>query len=253
MKYSLRDLIYIVRQFGLDPIRMAYGLKMSPRFMKDLMSFKRHGGRVDLILPALHDLHDNGGTAKGHYFWQDLICAQWVAADNPVDHFDIGSRLDGFIAHVASFREVLQLDIRPNKVTIPNVKFLQGDAQDNLREFANSFDSVSCLHSVEHFGLGRYGDTLQIDGHKIGMINIASCVKRGGYLYLSFPIGESSVQFNSQRVIDPKLPIELLSNFELLDFVLIPWVNPPVYGTHPLDTDLKIKGNAGLYKFRRIN
>jgi len=114
---------------------MANGLMMMPRFLKDLASFKKHGGKIDLILPALHDLRDTGGMAKGHYFWQDLICAQWIAADKPVDHFDIGSRLDGFIAHLASFRQVLQLDIRPNQNSIPNVKFLQGDAQDNLHEF----------------------------------------------------------------------------------------------------------------------
>ena len=31
-------------------------------------------------------------------------------------HVDIGSRLDGFVAHVASFREIEVLDIRPLKV-----------------------------------------------------------------------------------------------------------------------------------------
>lgn len=232
---------------------MVNGFMMMPRFLRDLAYFKGQGGKIDLVLPALHDLHDTGGMAKGHYFWQDLICAQWIAAENPIDHFDIGSRLDGFIAHLASFRQVWQLDIRPNKTIIPNVNFLQGDAQDNLLPFSNTFDSVSCLHSVEHFGLGRYGDTLQIDGHEIGVKNIASCVKVNGHLYLSFPIGEPSTQFNSQRIIDPNLPIELLSNFELIDFVVIPWVDPPVYGTRPQDVEIGDEGNAGLYKFRRIN
>ena len=253
MKVFLRKLIYITRQFGLDPIHFMNSLRMFPKYFADVKIFKSRGGYVNSFLPALHDRNDSGGTAKGHYFWQDLICAQWVAQENPNQHFDVGSRLDGFIAHLASVRQVYQLDIRPNRVSIPNVQFLLGDAQQNLTNFKNKFDSVSSLHSIEHFGLGRYGDEIQSDGHVRGMINISECVKVKGYLYISFPIGKERVEFNSQRVLDAEFPIKILHNFELIEFVLIPWTEPPIFGTSPYDFDSTHFGFAGLYKFKRLN
>lgn len=32
---------------------------------------------------------------------------------SPQRHLDVGSRIDGFVAHVASFREIEVIDIRP--------------------------------------------------------------------------------------------------------------------------------------------
>jgi hypothetical protein len=64
-------------------------------------------------------------------------------------------------------------------------------------------DSISCLHAIEHFGLGRYGDNIDPNGHIKGFNNILDMLKAGGMLYISFPIGEkNSVQFNSQRIFE---------------------------------------------------
>jgi hypothetical protein len=62
-------------------------------------------------------------------------------------------------------------------------------------------DSVSCLHAIEHFGLGRYGDPLDPNGHLKGYNNIIRMLKPGGTLYISFPIGKTNeVHFNAHRV-----------------------------------------------------
>ena len=67
--------------------------------------------------------------------------------------------------------------------------------------YSNHFESISCLHTIEHFGLGRYGDPIMIDGFDIGFVNIVSMLKKGGILYLSTPISSRSyVEFNSNRV-----------------------------------------------------
>lgn len=251
--FKIRQFLNLTRQFGIDPVSLMRGLGGVPRYLKQLFSFilliKRFNIRVS---PALLDFRTNSGSSDGHYFWQDLLCAQWIFQVNPSKHFDIGSRIDGYIAHLLSFREVTLLDIRPNSLEIPNLKIVIGDAQEGLEEFSNLFDSVSSLHSIEHFGLGRYGDKLQVDGHESGLINIASCVKVGGLLYVSFPIGASKVEFNSQRIIDPLWPLKILNNFELLEFVLIPWKGQPTIGVHPNEVDKRKTGQAGLYKFRRL-
>ena len=59
----------------------------------------------------LQDYSDNAGQNKGHYFHQDLLVAKMIYDTKPRRHIDIGSRLDGFVAHVASFREIEVFDI----------------------------------------------------------------------------------------------------------------------------------------------
>jgi hypothetical protein len=120
-----------------------------------------------------------------------------------------------------------------------------------LSEVVGKFSSVSSLHSIEHFGLGRYGDSLDPLGHEKGILAISECVGAGGSLIVSFPIGTSSVEFNEQRIIDPSWPVQTLENFELYNFVLIPWKGLPSLTINPQEVDKSKTGQAGLYWFRR--
>jgi hypothetical protein len=201
----------------------------------------------------LLDFRDEAGSANGHYFWQDLIAAKLIHSRNPNRHVDIGSRIDGFIAHLLSFRSVETIDVRPIKTGIPQLNALVGNAQENLVEKHGEFPSVSSLHSIEHFGLGRYGDPVDPSGHERGLINISNLVQIGGYLYISFPIGKPTTQFNAQRIIHPEWPIEVLKDFILDEFILIPWRDEPVYELRPSEVDLSVNGQCGLYIFKRVN
>jgi hypothetical protein len=120
-----------------------------------------------------------------------------------VRHIDIGSRLDGFIAHVASFRSIEVFDLRPLKTEIPNIIFRQADLMQFNSELLECCDSLSSLHVIEHFGLGRYGDPVDLFGHQKGFFNLTKMVKPGGTFYLSFPVGRSRVEYNSCRIFDP--------------------------------------------------
>ena len=64
--------------------------------------------------PCLTDRFEESGAARGHYFHQDLLVAQRIFDSAPARHVDMGSRIDGFVAHVASFREPEQRDLREN-------------------------------------------------------------------------------------------------------------------------------------------
>ena len=254
-----RAILNVFRQFGIDPVLMFRGIGSVARYVGDLRKFKsaalRQGyvGKIISVSPALLDFAENAGSADGHYFWQDLYCAQWITTRNPKSHLDIGSRIDGFVAHLLTGREVTVMDIRNIESNIPNLKFVQADLQSASSKPGTSYDSVSSLHSIEHFGLGRYGDPLDIEGHKKGLINISKLVNSSGYLYISFPIGAPAIQFNQQRIIHPTWPIEILKDFNLERFILIPWRGSPVLDTRPPDVDITIQGQAGLYEFRRIN
>lgn len=250
----MRRLLSFCREFGFDPLKFMRALSNLPKFISQALSWKFSNLSQKMHLsPSLNDFQAASGSADGHYFWQDLICAKWIFDSRPKAHFDIGSRVDGFIAHLLAFMPVNQLDIRPVKSDIPNLNFLVGDAQKSLQNFYSKFESVSSLHSIEHFGLGRYGDCLDSKGHVLGLHEVSMCTQIGGILYVSFPIGEPRVEFNSQRVIHPNWPVEMLTSFKLDEFVLIPWKGAPIYGLAPADVETKIRGQAGLYRFIRVS
>lgn len=162
-------------------------------------------------MPCLHDRYEEGGTTKSEYFWQDLMVARWIHAARPEKHVDVGSRVDGFVAHVASFREIEVFDVRPITTDIPGVVFRQADlmqtsvAPNSAGGGGGEYcDSLSCLHALEHFGLGRYGDPIDPKGHEKGIANMVALLKPGGTFYLSTPIGRERVEFNAHRVFDPR-------------------------------------------------
>ena len=175
--------------------------------MRDLRQFRQdYSGRMGLM-PCFHDRYEEGGITHSEYFWQDLLVARWIYETQPLRHVDVGSRVDGFIAHIASFREIEVFDVRPISTQIPGVVFKQMDFMqtDSLFSTEEGYcDSLSCLHAIEHFGLGRYGDPIDSRGYKRGIANMAKLIKPGGRFYLSTPIGQERVEFNSHWVFDPR-------------------------------------------------
>jgi hypothetical protein len=148
---------------------------------------------------------DEQSGGLGGYFFQDLTVARWIFDAAPARHVDVGSRIDGFIGHLAVFREVEVLDIRPQSALVSNVKFHRLDLMQALPDaWIESTDSLSCLHTIEHFGLGRYGDTLDPHGHLKGLAQLMLMVKKGGMFYLSTQIGDERIVFNAHRVFAPE-------------------------------------------------
>jgi hypothetical protein len=151
--------------------------------------------------PCLGDRYQEGGIASGHYFHQDLYVAQRIFDHQPERHVDVGSRVDGLVAHVAAFRPLEVLDIRPVDQTVRNITFRQRDIMETDPAWDAATDSLSCLHALEHFGLGRYGDPLDYYGYRKGWNNLVQMVKPGGRFYFSVPIGERQrIEFDAHRV-----------------------------------------------------
>lgn len=195
---------------GLNPLKMIRAVAGLPAYFSDLLAIRKELKKISIedrfelnLFPCLVDRFDSGGTAKGHYFHQDLLVARKIYKNNPEKHIDIGSRIDGFVAHIATFRQITVLDIREIDATIENIEFVAADLMGAVDEkLVNSCDSLSCLHAIEHFGLGRYGDKVDINGHVRGLDNLYKVLKAEGTLYLSFPIGKSRIEFNAHRVFD---------------------------------------------------
>jgi len=228
MNFYVKHIGKILISFGINPLSMFLSIKNLPRYFKDMLVFKKKTrGYKDFPfafpLPQLADLYDNSGIMSGHYFHQDLLVAKRIFKHNPDKHIDIGSRTDGFVAHIASFREIEVFDIRKNDNKIGNIIFRQADLMQLQPELFNYCDSISSLHAIEHFGLGRYGDSIDPLGHLKALDSIYKILKQGGRFYFSVPIGPQRIEFNGHRVFALRYLFDLLNekytieNFSYVD------------------------------------
>lgn len=211
---------------GLQPLRTAGALRNLPWFFRQLKQFRAADPYPDFpitnLLPCLFDRNDQSGALEPHYFHQDLLVAQKIFTNNPKRHIDVGSRIDGFVAHVASFRTIEMIDIRPQSALATNISFIQADLMEVDPNMEQCTDSLSCLHAIEHFGLGRYGDPLQPDGHLIAFSNLHKMLRPSGKLYFSTPAGHQRIEFNAHRVFSLEYLCQMFQNrFQVDSFSLV--------------------------------
>lgn len=210
MTSMLKRWHWILRmQFGIDLIKCIKGLGALPGFIHDAIRYRRLGGTIDAFIPCLHDKNVEGGDGRSEYFWQDLFVARQIFARKPVRHLDVGSRVDGFVAHVASYRQIEIVDVRPLDIVDENIRCHCCDLTKLSAGELQPADSVSCLHALEHFGLGRYGDALSPTGDSAGIRSLAALVAVNGLLYLSLPVGRPRTIFNANRIADPRRIVDM--------------------------------------------
>lgn len=192
-----------LRILGIDPKRTISAGRNLRRYFSARKEFRKLAGGeypCGKNFPVIDEWNDSSGSL-GAYFFQDRMIARWIYEACPEKHYDVGSRLDGFVGSLSVFREVDVIDIRPQPVSVPNVTFHQMDLMEELpNEWVGKAVSLSCLHTIEHFGLGRYGDPIDPDGHLKGLAQLKRMVAPGGLFYLSTPIGPQRIEFNAHRV-----------------------------------------------------
>jgi len=227
-KFNSHQIIRLFYQtltsFGVDFRKMFQFLRGIPAYIRDYIVFIQQSRsssvhfKIGAPLPCLTDRFAQSGIICGHYFYQDLHVARRIHENKPKLHVDVGSRIDGFVAHVASFRPIEVIDIRPLKLNIQNIQFIQADLMKvGDGSLVNYCDSLSCLHALEHFGLGRYGDTVAYNGHLAGLRNLSLMLKPGGKFYLSVPIGPQRVEFNAHRIFSVEYILALIEGQFKLD------------------------------------
>lgn len=135
----------------------------------------------------------------------------------------------------------------------PNIKFLQANLMLRKPEQFGIADSISCLYALGHFGLGRYGDPIDPQGHRKGFNNIVYMLKPGGRFYVSFPIGKKTeVHFNAHRVFHPYEVLKwaaecnglALERFDYADDSGILHLDVEL-----LDSNLNVNYGCGIYIF----
>ncbi|GJP64350.1 hypothetical protein CLOP_g21356 [Closterium sp. NIES-67] len=99
-----------------------------------------------------------------------------------------------------------------------------------------TFDVAVSYSSLEHDGLGRYGDPLNPDGDMHRMAKIRGLLNPGGLFLLGVPVGNDTLVFNAHRVYGPiRMPL-LLKGWQMLD----------VFGVSSLEAAYRENLNAVL-------
>lgn len=248
MKKQLYPVHKILTMIGINAQQFVHSLRGLPLFWKDYRTLSKQqsdGQHIPFgkMFPCLGDRFESSGVASGHYFHQDLLVAQKIYENKPELHVDIGSRVDGFVAHVATFREIEVFDVRHLTTEWGNIKFRQQNFMASDNPYTDYCDSISSLHAIEHFGLGRYGDPIDVDGHLRGLENIYKMLKRGGKFYLSVPIGDLRIEFNGHRVFSINYMLNLIGSKYKID--TFSYVNDQ--GRLVKDVPLSEEGIAGNF------
>ena len=252
----MKDIIKGIWRF-IQPVKI-YGFKYPAKiwgaylkFIREWKQYKKLGGTPSFryIRPALYFKREDTQTGGGQYFYQDIWALKKLSELKPVMHYDIGSRFDGFTGQATAICSVTCIDIRPPAFSLPGFHFLKGDILKLPLE-NDTLQTLSCLHTIEHIGLGRYGDTINPNGFNEALIELQRVVQPGGYLILSMPIGKDRIEFNAQRILDPLSCIGKLKNMQLVEFSVINDKDQFIENADP-GSYTGADCSCGLYLFRK--
>lgn len=198
--------------------------RLNTKFKKDLSEYKRlynaaHSKALEYKLYP--QLHDNTASTEfdTHYTYQGPWVMRQLVKGQPRKHIDVGSWTP-YIGFFAALQPTVFIDIRPAVFDIPDVTSMEGSVLQ-LPFRSRSVESLSCLHVIEHIGLGRYGDPLDIDGTEKAIKELMRVIKPGGSLYVSLPVGKEMTFFNAHRVTAPARVQKLFHELVLVDFSFI--------------------------------
>jgi hypothetical protein len=217
----------IARAAGFYPGDLLRTCRGIPRFISDWRRYQKLNLRKSMtataseMFPILTEINKDCAFNFGHYFSQDLWFARKIYTRNPKRHVDIGSRIDGFVAHLLVFMNVEVIDIRPMTSAVDRLTFVQDDATTLSQYQDDSIESLSCLHAAEHFGLGRYSDPVDPDAVFRLMKSLCRVLSPGGRLYFSVPVGRERVEFNAHRVFSVRTILQEFNRLRLTSFALI--------------------------------
>lgn len=114
---------------------------------------------------------------------------------------DIGCQMGHFPAMqlVAGIERCTVFEVRPTEANDPRVEVRVQDLT-YAQDLESEFDLVTCLSTIEHIGLGRYGDPIDPWGDIKMAANLSRLLCPGGIILLSFPVGRGTVVYNMHRI-----------------------------------------------------
>jgi SAM-dependent methyltransferase len=235
----------------VNALLAAFGLRLSsrPRFSARFRT--RYAAQLAQVRSAgtgfaviEEPLDEAGDHPLRYYDAECAFAAQHLAEHAPRTILDVGSYrmfVSGLVAHM----DVTTLDVRDRPPATPREHVITGDAKA-LDIADGAFDAVTTLGSVEHFGLGRYGDDLDLDGDRKAVREMTRVLRPGGFLILTTTItnGEPVLAFNSHRIYTRERLHALLDGLQTHEEAVY---NHATARVGPLDSATSIRGIWDVY------
>jgi SAM-dependent methyltransferase len=198
------------------------------RYLADYRRFKKLSGLAGRFPVQWRNrkvcLKDRGSASfDRHYVYHTAWAARVLSRIRPVRHVDFSSSLY-FASIVSAFIPVEFYDFNTPSLELANLKIDKADLF-NLPFDSAALPSISCMHVIEHIGLGRYGDTLDPAGDEKAVQEIVRVLAPGGTFLLVVPVGASRIAFNGHRIYAAEQVIALCKGLYLVETALVP--DPP--------------------------
>jgi hypothetical protein len=165
--------------------------------------------------------NDRTGTTgfDRHYVYHTAWAARQLAQLRPIEHVDISSSMF-FVGIASAIVPMRHFDYRPPVFSMSQVECGAGDLMQ-LPFADESVPSLSCMHVVEHVGLGRYGDPLDPCGDIKACQELSRVLQVGGSLLFVVPVGRPRVCFNAHRIYSVEMVRSLFPTLKLAEWALL--------------------------------
>lgn len=172
--------------------------------------------------PDGFEVHSSGFFAEQGNHPVDFTDGECAFAVEELKKFSPGRILDigsyrHFLIGLSVAYDVLCVDVRPKQI-VPGEKRIVLDVRD-LSSQLKDVDTVISLCTLEHIGLGRYGDEFDIDGDKKAFTEIKKVLKSGGHFIFTVPVtnGVPVVHFNAHRIYSYQMIQDLCAGLEVVE------------------------------------
>jgi len=223
MIYKKTNLVFKWFDPIIDLRKLFFSIPNYLLFFIDLMNFIKinngHSIKIQNIYPCIHDKKLFTDFDR-HYIYHPAWAARILSKKKPNIHVDISSSLH-FCSIVSAFIPTKFYDFRPANIFLSNLSSEHADIT-NLPFESNCIQSLSCMHTVEHIGLGRYGDHLDPDGDIKAINELKRVLSPMGDLLFVVPVGKQKLMYNAHRVYSYDKILNYFNDFILKDFSLVP-------------------------------
>ncbi len=211
------------QKYELERKTRPFLAETAPAFARDFGGPGKHA-RI-IISHRVHNKVERMAVGERNYEYYYVIKAvldHFFNSDKRVSieekrFLDIGGCGSVLPALLCAFGgKVFNADVRDWPLRLRNYQHILGDFGGGAL-LEESFDVVTCISTIDHCGLGRYGDPLDKDGDFKVMKHIADVLRPDGIVILTAPYskGRPAVAFNACRIYDENRLSALLRQSDL--------------------------------------
>jgi len=203
-------------------VKFIFFLIKLPHFILQLIKFSKMNLKILSMVRLMPKLFDNKNKEPfdHHYLYHTAWATRILKKINPKMHYDFASDLR-FITQISSFIKTTQYNLGIPTIKLDGLEFKSTDLTNMNNIESSSLDSISCMHVIEHVGLGRYGDPIKQNGDWLAIKEIKRVLANNGNLLFVTPVGKKKIYFNAHRVYSYDDILEFFSDFKLEEFSLI--------------------------------